>query len=191
MAKALSTIVRLSELTPEQACYCNAWGEVLVHLSLCKEGVDDAETVSLVRMATGRFAQAILLSSGQENLSWLANYGRACDDLGKLTAEVAEHEKAALFLSQVYEKDPEFEEISTDFAYNQLHLGVLSASLEPIRHAVALFDFSLGRDPECCRSLVGMGRALLELAVESDEPHAPQERGELLAKAERFFGSSV
>ncbi len=179
--RALKLISRIVELRKWHPYYWNEWGEALV-----KFAEIEAE-IHLLRQAGTKFAEAIQLSSGEEELLWYYNYGCLCDTLGTMTADESLHEKAMAILNQVHEKDALFKDVKYRLGLVFMHHGELTSNIEHLYQAIDLFDGLVKKGEEGEELLGELGYVLLLLSQLINDPQHPLKAVEMKKEAEGYL----
>ncbi len=174
--KGVHAIARLCELRPHSPIHSTEWGIALLQLKDLEVDLDIQQ--ALVEEAIVKFKQAYGL---HEDLETLFNLGCALDQLGDLTGDEEDYEKAIGILSQVYTNRPQDPQVCYHLALTLSHFGELSSHVESLYQSVELFETLADADPEDATLWGDFGYTLLNLAELLYDPLSV-EKGEALRR---------
>ncbi|MCH9626421.1 MAG: hypothetical protein S4CHLAM2_00430 [Chlamydiales bacterium] len=178
--KGVHAIARLCELRTQSPIHLTEWGVALLQLRDLEADLDSQQ--ALVEEAITKFKKAYGL---HEDLETLFNLGCALDQLGDLTGDEEDYEKAICILSQVYTHRPDDGQICYHLALALSHFGELSAHVESLYQSVELFETLADADPEDATLWGDFGYTLLNLAELLYDPLSPEKGEGLRREAEK------
>lgn len=174
--KGVHRISHLCRLRPRASIHWNEWGVALIQLQQLET---DREVIqALVEEAILKFQYAASL---KEDPEFLYNLGCAFDQLGDLSGEVREYERAVELFSRLHEQMPQEPHIRYRFGLALCHLGECCGDTDSLEHACALFRSLADGDVEDGALWSDLGYALLNLSELIYDPIHP-EKGEALRR---------
>lgn len=178
--KGIHMISRLCSLRPFASIHWNEWGIALVQLKQLETDREPAQ--SLIEEAIIKFQYALSLKDDPE---FLYNLGGAFDQLGDLSGEAREYERAIEIFSQLHEQLPQEPHIRYRLALALSHLGEYCGDAESLEHACALFRSLADADVEDGVLWGDLGYTLLNLSELIYDSIHPEKGEELRREAEK------
>ncbi len=182
----IEAIARICQLRPHSSLHLNEWGVGLLQLRQLVDDLDDQAVV--IEEAALKFKQAFALC---EDLETVYHWGCALDQMGDISGDESDYEKAISLLTTVYEYNPNEPHVCYHLGLAYSHLGELTAEVEFLFRSVELLTPLAESDPEDSTLWGDLGYAFLNISEIVYDSFQPEKAEEYRRSAEKYLLHAV